>query len=115
MSLREGEPRRKIASGEVMGTGDDPSRNNTLPSGREPRQTVDGTTEWTANPEGAQAQKRLRTPSSGELVARKPAPGCPACEQKRLHTDEEKQFHPYMGHGYTKEMGWTHPDLEPER
>ncbi len=37
---------------------------------------------------------------------------CPACVAQRLHTETEwKDFHPFRGHGYTKEHGWTHPDL----
>ncbi len=44
-----------------------------------------------------------------------PALGCPACEVKRLHTDEERaQFHPFAGCGYTKETGWKPPELEPK-
>lgn len=39
---------------------------------------------------------------------------CPACEEKRLHTPEDWSHHPYKGHGYTKEWGWTHPDLKPK-
>lgn len=39
---------------------------------------------------------------------------CPACIIKRLHTAEErKEYHPYSGHGYTPETGWT-GGLKPE-
>lgn len=42
-----------------------------------------------------------------------PPPACPACAEKRLHTEEDwQQYHPYRGHGYTK--GWSHPGLEPK-
>lgn len=41
-----------------------------------------------------------------------PHPDCPACQRGRHHEgDELKVWHPYAGHGYTKEQGWTHPDL----
>ena len=46
-------------------------------------------------------------------IARTPAAGCEACAAFRLHTEEElAAFHPYARHGYTRETGWTHPDLE---
>jgi hypothetical protein len=38
---------------------------------------------------------------------------CPACADKRVHSEGEwGRFHPFRGHGYTKETGWTHPELE---
>ncbi len=41
---------------------------------------------------------------------------CHACEEKRIHTQEEwKKAHPYKGHGYSPETGWTHPDLGPKK
>lgn len=50
-----------------------------------------------------------------DLIARTPAPGCHACEMKRLHTPEERRaFHPFAGHGRTKETGYSHPDLKKE-
>ncbi len=41
---------------------------------------------------------------------------CPACKNKRIHTQEEwEKYHPYKSHGYAKEQGgWTHPDLVPK-
>lgn len=39
---------------------------------------------------------------------------CPACESQRVHTAEEWKNHPFAGHGYVREQGWTHPDLEIE-
>jgi hypothetical protein len=36
---------------------------------------------------------------------------CCACEEHRCHTEEEWAAHPYRGHGYMIEIGWTHPDL----
>lgn len=40
---------------------------------------------------------------------------CPACKDKRLHTEADWKHHPYKGHGYAKEQGgWTHPDLKPK-
>jgi len=40
-------------------------------------------------------------------------PDCPACIGFRLHTENEwEQFHPLHGHGFTRETGWTHPELE---
>ena len=42
-------------------------------------------------------------------------PQCPACSDKRIHSrEEEEQFHPYAGHGYTPETGWTHLSLAVE-
>jgi hypothetical protein len=42
-----------------------------------------------------------------------PLRGCPACADRRYHTAEEtRAHHPYSGHGYTREQGWTHPDLK---
>lgn len=38
-------------------------------------------------------------------------PDCPACAAKTLHTAEDWLNHPYAGHGYTREWGWTHKDL----
>jgi hypothetical protein len=47
-------------------------------------------------------------------VFRTPAPGCPACEYRTRHTDEEwKVFHPDAGHGYRKGTGWSKPGLAP--
>jgi len=38
---------------------------------------------------------------------------CKACRDRRCHTElEKRKFHPLMGHGYTPETGWTHPDAE---
>jgi hypothetical protein len=49
---------------------------------------------------------------SNETVFRTPHVNCPACIEKRLHTEAETAaYHPYSGHGYTKETGWSHPDL----
>jgi hypothetical protein len=36
---------------------------------------------------------------------------CPACTAKRLHEPSDWALHPYAGHGFVKEQGWTHPDL----
>ena len=38
-------------------------------------------------------------------------PECPACVAKTQHTEEDWKNHPYAGHGYAHEQGWTHPDL----
>jgi hypothetical protein len=41
-------------------------------------------------------------------VMARPAPGCSACEYRRLHTPVElAAFHPLAGHGYQKEQGWS--------
>jgi len=38
---------------------------------------------------------------------------CPACAGQRLHTEPEwNEHHPYRGHGYTRESGWSHPELK---
>jgi hypothetical protein len=36
---------------------------------------------------------------------------CPACTEKRVHTAEDWEHHPYAGHGYQERLGWTHRDL----
>ncbi len=49
-------------------------------------------------------------------VHRTPNPICPGCAKSRLHTKEETAlFHPLSGNGYAKEIGWSHPDLEPRK
>ncbi len=49
-------------------------------------------------------------------VARTPNPDCGACLTKQLHTGFQWQtFHPYAGHGFTPEQGWTHKDLGESR
>lgn len=54
-----------------------------------------------------------------KLILASPAPGCPACLEKRLHSaDEDKAYHPWKGHGGTRErdggMRWSHPNLQPK-
>jgi hypothetical protein len=40
---------------------------------------------------------------------------CPSCKNKTLHTKEHwVKYHPYAGHGYTIDHGWSHPDLQAE-
>jgi hypothetical protein len=38
---------------------------------------------------------------------------CSPCDNKRLHTSEDWNNHPFARHGYTRELGWTHPLLVP--
>lgn len=45
--------------------------------------------------------------------ARSDGPGCPACREQRPHTDKEWEHHPFHRHGYTREQGYSHPDLDP--
>lgn len=40
---------------------------------------------------------------------------CRACQERRRHTEEDWKNHPYRGHGYTDNVGWSHPDLEPRK
>jgi hypothetical protein len=40
--------------------------------------------------------------------------GCAACEEQRCHTEAEWKNHPYRGHGFSKEIGYTHPELQGE-
>ncbi len=36
-------------------------------------------------------------------------PECAACTARRCHTPEEdRQYHPLAGHGFTPETGWTY-------
>lgn len=37
---------------------------------------------------------------------------CQSCLLKKLHTPADWLNHPFAGHGYTREWGWTHPGLE---
>jgi hypothetical protein len=37
---------------------------------------------------------------------------CPACLEKRRRTEADWEFHPFKGHGFTREQGWSHPDLK---
>ena len=55
------------------------------------------------------------TETESKLIHRDGNPDCPACQKKRVHTRRElgPPHHPYAGHGYTREVGWTHPDLIP--
>lgn len=40
---------------------------------------------------------------------------CAACQGRRLHTAREwGTWHPLAGHGFTREGGWTHTELERE-
>lgn len=41
-------------------------------------------------------------------------PNCPACVGRRVHSAAEWKNHKFAGHGRTKEMGWTHPELATE-
>lgn len=56
--------------------------------------------------------------NSNSTVARTPNPECYYCLNHRRHRVDDfdqKEQHPYRGHGYNKEQGWTHPDLEPRK
>jgi len=45
---------------------------------------------------------------------RTPQPDCPACQEKRLHTEQDWALHTFSRHGFMKEIGWTHPLLMPK-
>lgn len=50
---------------------------------------------------------------SPQTIARTPNPDCLACQTGKRHSKGETAiFHPFAGHGFTKEKGWSHPDLE---
>jgi hypothetical protein len=40
--------------------------------------------------------------------------GCRACQAQRAHSPDDWKNHPFRGHGYTKEQGFTHPQLKAE-
>lgn len=44
-------------------------------------------------------------------VARTPVAGCSACEHQTMHTEADWLNHPFKGHGFQKEVGWSHPQL----
>lgn len=51
--------------------------------------------------------------ASAAIIARTPAPDCPACTTQRRHTEEDWQdHHPYARHGFSSGQGWSHPDLD---
>ncbi len=33
---------------------------------------------------------------------------CPACAERRVHTEADWANHPLCGHGFTLETGWTY-------
>lgn len=56
-------------------------------------------------------------PASTAVITVRPGDAaslCPACAVKRFHTPEEWKNHPFAGHGFTKEAGWSHAGLEPK-
>lgn len=51
-----------------------------------------------------------------ELILATPAPGCPGCIERRIHSKAEtRKYHPFSGHGFSREQGgtWTLPGLDP--
>lgn len=49
-------------------------------------------------------------------IARTPNLQCPACNVGRRHAQEEvRQFHPFAGHGFNKEQGWSSEELKKSR
>jgi hypothetical protein len=55
----------------------------------------------------------LVKPEDLEAAPVKPV-DCPACAEGRAHTEEDWKHHPYKGHGFVSNQGWTHPDLQAE-
>jgi hypothetical protein len=55
-----------------------------------------------------------KTPAP-ETISRTPNPDCPWCQRGLRHPTMAEgitqQYHPYSGHGFTKEAGWSHADL----
>lgn len=51
------------------------------------------------------------TPEQPQTVFRTPNAYCPACKLGTQHTSMDWAYHPFAGHGFTKEMGWSHPEL----
>ena len=51
------------------------------------------------------------TATERSLTLVTPAPGCPACLRYAIHTAEDWKLHPYAGHGFSPERGWSHPDI----
>lgn len=47
-------------------------------------------------------------------IDRTPNEDCLDCRMKSRHRNllEWRFYHPLAGHGYTKELGWTHEDLK---
>jgi hypothetical protein len=38
-------------------------------------------------------------------------PDCKACVERGVHSPQDWLNHPYAGHGYNREQGWSHRDL----
>jgi hypothetical protein len=64
------------------------------------------------NNDGLASPASGASPSSGS-ARQATIDRCAACDVKRLHTPEDWKNHPFAGHGFTREQGWTHPDLSP--
>lgn len=48
-------------------------------------------------------------------ILRTPNVNCPACKNKRMHNKVEwAKYHPFAGHGYNKEQGWSYPRSKDE-
>jgi hypothetical protein len=42
-----------------------------------------------------------------------PSDKCPACQEERIHTDQERAaHHPLAGHGFADGQGWSTPGAE---
>lgn len=53
------------------------------------------------------------TPAELDEMLKPDQADCPACLQKRCHTQAEWKTHPLAGHGFSKETGWTGGLSEP--
>jgi hypothetical protein len=49
----------------------------------------------------------MATVDKPKITATTPNPNCPACISGVRHDEISRRLHPLMGHGYTKETGWT--------
>jgi hypothetical protein len=51
------------------------------------------------------------TATERSLVLSTPQLDCEACQTQSIHTAEDWKLHPYAGHGFSPERGWSHPNL----
>jgi hypothetical protein len=54
------------------------------------------------------------TAAERKTILATPQPNCVACRSQSVHTENDWKHHPFRGHGYVGQGGWSHPDLAPK-